>query len=169
MLSVVNHYNGLVDALFLYCEVNNRLVRGVAKAELFALPVVGFFMKLLGVIPIVRPQDVSGKDLEEQRKASNQAAIDAMAQVLMDGDCIVIFPEGTSHNNSDILTIKTGFARAAFTCLEKCESLDKIYLVPVGLNYDSKNEFKSDVYVQFGKEIPIERSDLEEFKQDSAK
>ncbi|EFC39745.1 predicted protein [Naegleria gruberi] len=169
VIFVVNHYNGLVDALFLYSEVSNRLIRGVAKQELFNLPVVGFFMKLLGIIPIIRPCDVNGKDLEEQRKLSNLAAINAMAEVLIDGHCIVIFPEGTSHNNSDILTIKTGFARAAFTCLEKCENLDKIYLVPVGLNYDSKNEFRSDVYVQFGKEIPIDRNDLQEYQQDSGK
>jgi len=96
---------------------------------------------MLGTIPVVRPQDTGG-DKEEQRRLANQSAINAMAKVLVDGDCLAIFPEGTSHNNSDILTLKTGFARAALTALETSENIPNVTIIPVGLNYDEKNRFR---------------------------
>ncbi|KAL9645450.1 hypothetical protein ABK040_002647 [Willaertia magna] len=160
-----NHHNGLVDPLFIYTKVKKRKVRGVAAGYLFKLPLLGYFLRLLGTIPVIRQQDVT-KDEEEQRKTNSQAAIDAMAKVLLDGDALVIFPEGISHNNSDIQTVKTGFARAAFTALLSNENLPFVSVVPVGLNYDDKNRFRSNVFVQYGKPIKIDRDLLSEYKKD---
>ncbi|KAF0982909.1 hypothetical protein FDP41_010888 [Naegleria fowleri] len=168
VIFTVNHYNGLVDGVIIYSQVSKRIVRSVAKAELFKLPLLGTFLKLLGTIPVVRQQDIT-KDEEEQRRQANQAAINAMAEVLKSNDCLVIFPEGTSHNNSTLTKIKTGFARAALQALDSDEHISKVIVVPVGLNYDSKNEFRSDVFVQFGKQIIIDRTHLTEFKKDSTK
>jgi glycerol-3-phosphate O-acyltransferase/dihydroxyacetone phosphate acyltransferase len=97
-------------------------------------------------------------------KANASAAIEAMGNKLATGGCISIFPEGTSHNSTEILKLKTGFARAAFTAIKKREN-DKnfcVHIVPVGLNYNAKNRFRSDVFINFGEAIKVDHKWLDE-------
>lgn len=79
--------------------------------------------------------------------------MDSFSRGLAEGRCLVIFPEGTSHNSTDVwickslywwfkvLDFKAGFAKAAFGTFKYKEDA-VVTIVPVGLNYDAKNRFR---------------------------
>ena len=82
--------------MVVFCTVSERFIRGVAAGYLFKMPIVGSVLRLLETIPVVRRQDNQGKT------ANNDSAIHAMAQILVDNNCFAIFPEGVSHNSTEV-------------------------------------------------------------------
>lgn len=205
-----NHNNGLVDPLVVYVTVNRkRLIRPVAAAYLFQIPIVGWVLRhVLLAIPVVRRGDSYTPDeymststsslfsssavaasvaapspttasmvpeedeengighrnnhsgeggeggVEQWRQTRNSTSLEAMANVLVNSDSFCIFPEGTSHNEPELLELKTGYARACMMALQEKPSL-RVAIVPVGLNYEAKNEFRSDIFVEYGKPLIV--------------
>lgn len=80
---------------------------------------------------------------------------------LSENGVICIFPEGTSHDRTDFLKLKAGIALMSLGAMSegKCAN---VRILPVGLNYFKREEFRSEVNIEFGKafEIPKEWSDL---------
>lgn len=80
---------------------------------------------------------------------------------LSENGCICIFPEGTSHDRTDFIKLKAGIALMALGAMSegKCGS---VRVLPVGLNYFKREEFRSEVNIEFGKafEIPKEWAEL---------
>ena len=107
VLFVLNHPNSLVDPLFLLC-FSPRPVFFLAKAPLFRMPVVGFFTRAFGSIPVYRRQDAGSdvrrepRDLRRPRGGSSNG-----------GGVLALFPEGVSHDEPSLLDLKTGAARIA--------------------------------------------------------
>lgn len=58
---------------------------------------------------------------------------DKVHERLDQGECIVIFPEGGSHDRSEMLPLKAGFAIMALGAMAANKNL-KIKIVPVGKN-----------------------------------
>jgi glycerol-3-phosphate O-acyltransferase/dihydroxyacetone phosphate acyltransferase len=106
-LFVLNHPNGLVDPAFLLAYAPRR-VSFLAKSPLFRTPVVGFFVRALDSIPVYRKQD-EGEDTASR----NRDTFERAASLLRRGGTIAICPEGASHNEPDMLPLKSGAARIA--------------------------------------------------------
>ena len=65
VIFAVNHPNALIDPLFLLCFAP-RPVSFLAKAPLFTMPVIGWFVRGLDSIPVYRKQDnVAGGSNDE--------------------------------------------------------------------------------------------------------
>ena len=91
---------------------------------------------------------------------SNLLAFDLLARVdqslvyasvlskLEAGGCIGIFPEGGSHDRTDLLPLKAGVALIAYSALEK--SGLNIPIIPVGLNYFNAHAFRGKAIVEYG-------------------
>ncbi|KAK4053779.1 Glycerol-3-phosphate/dihydroxyacetone phosphate acyltransferase [Microbotryomycetes sp. JL201] len=77
---------------------------------------------------------------------------------LSEGGCIGIFPEGGSHDRTDLLPLKAGVSIMALGALSSNPDL-KLRIVPVGLSYFHPHRFRSRAVVEFGSpiEIPTER------------
>jgi 1-acyl-sn-glycerol-3-phosphate acyltransferase len=136
----VNHPNALIDPLFLLCFAP-RPVSFLAKAPLFTMPVIGWFVRGLESIPVYRKQDnVAG--------GSNEETFARARGVLARGGAIAIFPEGTTHSDPRLRELKTGAARIALGA-----SMERIAIVPVGLYYTAKQTFRSAAVMQFGEPI----------------
>ncbi|KAI6036613.1 hypothetical protein BKA83DRAFT_670255 [Pisolithus microcarpus] len=69
-------------------------------------------------------------------------------QRLKEGGCIGIFPEGGSHDRTDLLPLKAGFK-----------------IVPVGLYYFHAHRFRSRAVVEFGSALDVPEEFVEMFKQ----
>ncbi|KAL7546676.1 hypothetical protein ACHAWF_010006 [Thalassiosira exigua] len=82
---------------------------------------------------------------------------------LASGATIGIFPEGGSHDRTDLLPLKVGVALIAYSALEK-DGIN-IPIVPVGLNYFRAHRFRGKATVEFGSPTYIEPSTLAGFKQ----
>lgn len=156
VLLVVNHPNALVDAL-LVAWVIPRRVTLTAKATLFQNNLLSRFLNWVGVVPLMRAadvRDVSGHEapLDPNR---NSRSFGALKQVLRRGGCVVIFPEGISHDNPSLAPLRTGAARIALEAREEGQ-VRNLHIVPVGLTFERKDAPRTRVVVQIGQPIGID-------------
>jgi glycerol-3-phosphate O-acyltransferase/dihydroxyacetone phosphate acyltransferase len=80
---------------------------------------------------------------------------------LKSGGCVGIFPEGGSHDRTELLPLKAGVAIMALGAL--AESPDcGLRIVPVGMNYFHAHKFRSRAVVEFGPpfEVPAKLVDM---------
>ena len=153
VIFVLNHPNALVDPAFLLCLAPRR-VSFLAKAPLFRIPILSFFVRALDSLPVYRPQD-EGEDV-----VRNREVFVAARKLLARGGTIGICPEGVSHDEPHLLPIKTGAARIALAAISTGEVAD-LSIVPAGLYYTSKTKFRSAVLLYFGDPISVSPVELE--------
>eukprot|EP01034_Spumella_vulgaris_P024512 gene24512-30866_t len=84
-------------------------------------------------------------------------------EALANGKCLGIFPEGGSHDNTDLLPLKAGVAAIAMGVFEKYGVT--VPIVPVGLNYFRGHHFRGRVVVEFGQPIHITRELIDKYKE----
>ena len=85
---------------------------------------------------------------------------------LSSGGTIGIFPEGGSHDRTDLLPLKVGVVLIAFSSLEK--DCINVPIVPVGLNYFRAHRFRGKATVEFGSPTYIEPSTLADYQRGGA-
>lgn len=85
-------------------------------------------------------------------------------QKLTEGGCIGIFPEGGSHDRTDLLPLKAGVSIMALGALSSNPDL-RLRIVPVGLSYFHPHKFRSRAVVEFGSPIEIGGELVKEFEQ----
>ncbi|KAF4669180.1 hypothetical protein FOL47_002661 [Perkinsus chesapeaki] len=82
---------------------------------------------------------------------------------LAEGKAIGIFPEGGSHDNvGRLLELKPGVAIMTLGALASPKyHIDRITIVPIGLNYFEPYRFRSSLICEFGRPVVVEKdSDL---------
>jgi 1-acyl-sn-glycerol-3-phosphate acyltransferase len=142
ILLVANHANGLLDPAIVV-HTSRRRPRFLGKSTLFSMPFVGWFVRRVGTIPVFRRQD--GADTSR-----NEDMFHAVHQALAGGDAVCLFPEGVSHSTGRLEPLKTGAARIALGAI--AEGVP-VRIVPIGLNFDDKEVFRSTVVVTYGAAI----------------
>ena len=110
IIFVLNHPNGLVDPALVFVSLARR-VSFLAKSTLFEIPISGFLLRTFEILPVARRVD-TGNDMSKNRMTF-QNCFDLLVQ----GRCIAIFPEGISHNETKLQPLKTGAARIALGAL----------------------------------------------------
>lgn len=142
------HPNGIVDPALILGNFPGRIVFG-ARHGLFKVPGFGQLVRAIGCVPIYRPQD-AGSGSEEERRARNRASLGALGERICAGSYSALFPEGHSHDHSDLQELKVGAARLYYMAAEgRAEGAPLPAIVPVGLHYDRKDTFRSSVLVAF--------------------
>jgi len=141
LVFVANHNNSVVDAVLLLA-LPGACPRMLAKNTLFSHPVMGPLLALVGALPVYRRQD-AGADASR-----NFETFAHCREVLAGGGQIALFPEGRSHNETRRQPIKSGAARIVLDA--GLQGLPGVRIVPVGLNYEAKDRFRSRVWVCVG-------------------
>ncbi|KQV65983.1 glycerol acyltransferase [Nocardioides sp. Root122] len=97
----ISHVDPLLSAHFVYDH--GRLPRYLAKSSLFSNKYLGGFLTSAGQIPV------------ERLSRNAIGAYDAAVRAIGDGECIIIYPEGTLTRDPDLWPMKgkTGAARIA--------------------------------------------------------
>lgn len=97
----LSHVDPLTAAHF--CYDHGRLPRYLAKAGLFKNKVLGYFLRAAGQIPV------------ERATRSAVGAYDAAVKAIGEGECVVVYPEGTITRDPDLWPMvgKSGAARIA--------------------------------------------------------
>lgn len=158
-----NHPNSLIDPILIITTCG-RKVHFAAKDALFKGRLMRAVLNGLGAVPIKRRDDHDGT--REARAPSspgaapvdNDAAFAAMFGVLGEGGAIGIFPEGLSHDESQLARLKTGAARLALGGAQRTGR--PIPIVPCGLTFIHPKRFRSRVLVQFGPPIEVASGDV---------
>jgi 1-acyl-sn-glycerol-3-phosphate acyltransferase len=143
VLFVANHPNSLMDPAVIGFTAQ-RPVHFFAKAPLFDVPVFGPLLHALGMVPAYRGTD----DKASVRK--NLETLDRGAKYLVRGEAVGIFPEGKTHDREGVEQVRTGAARIAASAVQRGGALT---IVPLGLNYERKERFRSSIWVRVGEPI----------------
>jgi 1-acyl-sn-glycerol-3-phosphate acyltransferase len=100
-LNHISHVDPLLAAHLVYDH--GRLPRYLAKSGLFKNKVLGFFLQAAGQIPV------------ERLSRNAVGAYDAAVAAVRNGECVVVYPEGTITRDPDCwpMTGKSGAARIA--------------------------------------------------------
>lgn len=91
------------------------------------------------------------------------AVYDAVFDRVAEGGCIGIFPEGGSHDRTELLPLKAGLAIMALGSLAKNPDCN-VTIVPVGMNYFNAHKFRSRCVIEFGQPISIDPDLVEKYK-----
>ncbi len=78
-----------------------------------------------------------------------------------------IFPEGGSHDRTDLLPLKIGISLIAYSALEK-DGLN-VHIVPVGLSYFRAHRWRGRAVVEYGRPFTIDPATLDDFKAGGSK
>jgi glycerol-3-phosphate O-acyltransferase/dihydroxyacetone phosphate acyltransferase len=145
-----NHHNSMIDPVLLLAMVDRPLCF-IAKAPLFRMPVLGWFLRRLHCIPAHRSQDPG------YAKEKNDELYAAAAKTLATGPALALFPEGKSHSEPQLAEFRHGASKIAL------ETGSRIQLV--GLHYEETRGFRGRVLLQLGP--PIAAADyLDRYRAD---
>ncbi|HAP93665.1 MAG TPA: 1-acyl-sn-glycerol-3-phosphate acyltransferase [Desulfotomaculum sp.] len=98
-LLVVSNHVSYWDPVAVGCAFKRR-IHFMAKAELFAVPVLGSIISACGAFPV-------------HRGGTNRKAVQRALQLLRQGQVIGIFPEGTRSHTNELLDPHLGAAMLA--------------------------------------------------------
>jgi 1-acyl-sn-glycerol-3-phosphate acyltransferase len=148
LIVAANHHNALFDPMLLIATLPRRLTP-VAKATLFAHPLLGVALRLMGAVPVHRRQESTDDP------ARNAAMFAVATRTLGGGGAILIFPEGISHDDPRLAALRTGTARMLLAAA--AAGVEGIHLVPIGLVYDEPGTFRTGrALVAVGRAVPAD-------------
>ena len=145
VLLLSNHQNALLDALLIATK-SCRYSYFLTRAGVFQKPFVAKLLKSLQMLPVYRVRDGWGN------LTNNNAIFETCSELLNNGECIVIFPEGSHNLNRTVRPLSKGFTRIVLDTLEKYPELD-LQLLPTGLNFTEAETFPDNTSIYFGKLI----------------
>lgn len=167
-----NHSSAIVDPTVMLGLAPVR-IRPLAKQTLWEMPVMRSLLRFTRAIPVNRLQDMkidiqAQKDMLDQgnsevdwRIKANSEAFQMVSEALLDGDSILIFPEGVSHDDPYIYQFKSGLARMALQAISKSTDPNFFVIIqPVVIDYSEKDEFRSELYVHYCEPVAISSKEM---------
>jgi glycerol-3-phosphate O-acyltransferase / dihydroxyacetone phosphate acyltransferase len=148
VLFTSNHPNSLTDAFVIGASVP-RKVHFMATVQLFQWGPLRWLLLQAGVIPLNRVKD------DPRAMRTVIASFAAAHRVLEQGEAVAIFPEGITHDDPQLKSVKSGAARMALDLEHQHEGKLGLKIVPVGLTFSAKEHYRSQVLVSFGEPILI--------------
>lgn len=144
---VSNHFNALIDPILVLTDAPCD-ISPIAKSTLWSIPGLRWLLDSSGAVPIVRRKDEPGKEA-----GTNSEVFEKIAAHLARGGNILIFPEGTSHNQPQLAPLRTGAARMLTAGANA--GADATFQA-VALEFDAPEDFRSRALILWG---PVRRYD----------
>jgi len=139
---VSNHVNALVDPILVLTRAPCP-ISPIAKSTLWDIPGLHWILDAAGAVPIQRRRDNPNKSA-----AANEAIFDRIATWLEGGGNILIFPEGTSHNEPQLAAVKSGAARMLMRAYES--GARDVSFQSVALEFEARDVFRSRALILYG-------------------
>ncbi|KAL8769094.1 MAG: hypothetical protein Q9209_004880 [Squamulea sp. 1 TL-2023] len=115
-----------------------------------------------GIIRKVR-EGYEGSSYKTAPKVDQTEVYNAVFERLSAGGCIGIFPEGGSHDRTELLPLKAGVAIMALGSLA-ADPESHLKIIPCGMNYFHAHKFRSRAVVEFGSPIEVPRELVDLYK-----
>lgn len=141
-LVAANHVNGIVDPIVVLTSTD-AVLAPVAKSTLWRIAPMKFLLDAADAVPVTR-----AKDDPNRKKGSNDEAFRAIAEHFADGGNLLIFPEGTSHNEPYVIPFKAGAGRMLATAKQK--GAVGLTFQACALAFDARDRFRSRTLCVFG-------------------
>ena len=163
VIIAMNHPNAFTDPILITHLSYPIKVRYLARGDAFKPGFAAWFLGRLGIVPIFRIQDGGREGLKKNDDAYR------MVNSLLKKNCkIIVFAEGLCIQERRLRPLKKGVSRMIFGANEYLGENNKLTVVPVGINYNKPDKFRSNVFYNVGEPLPI-KDFLEEYKENPAK
>ena len=153
VMLVSNHQNCANDPLGLLIGLENRCHPFVmARADAFELhPLVTKFFFWLGMLPAFR-LDYDG----EASLSKNYASMRLSGEKMLEGNPIIMYPEGTHQQGRYLGEFKFGYTRLAFQAAEVGGFEKEVFILPTANHYDDYFTVRGEFMVTFGTPISLQ-------------
>jgi 1-acyl-sn-glycerol-3-phosphate acyltransferase len=138
---ISNHGASFLDAIVMGVMLK-RSIHFYARGDIFKKPWVRYVLGQLHMIPIFSA-DLAKNDLHR-----NARSFDKGAEVLKNGGLLLIFPEGLSRLERNIMPLKKGASRIILQAIDS-DNVTNVKVVPIGIHY-SKHAFRADLQMIVG-------------------
>lgn len=143
---ISNHAASFLDAMLMGVMLD-RPIHYYARGDIFQKKWARSIFAQLHMIPLY------SADLAKDQLHRNAGSFTKGEEVLKNGGLLLIFPEGVSRLERNILPLKKGVSRIILQALASDEHM-KIHVVPIGIHY-SKHAFLSDVQLATGDPLEV--------------
>ena len=151
---VGNHQNALLDPI-LCCSVITQELHWLTRSDVFKPGLISAFLRKANMLPVYREKDNVG-DLRDR----NDAIFRECHKRLNRGQWISLFPEGTHKGKKSLNTpLKKGVGRLIIGTFEANPNLQKIRILPLGLEYSEFFEKDGNFMLRIGKPIVLSKED----------
>ncbi|KAJ3560019.1 hypothetical protein NP233_g11104 [Leucocoprinus birnbaumii] len=120
--------------------------------------------KIRELVTELRQEGVPGLEFKKMPFVDQQSMYRHVYECLNEGGSMGIFPEGGSHDRTDLLPLKAGVSVMALGAMANDPNL-KVKIVPVGLSYFHAHRFRSRAVVEFGTALDVPPEYVEMFKE----
>jgi 1-acyl-sn-glycerol-3-phosphate acyltransferase len=148
LVVIASHAASFLDAILMGVMMK-RPIHFYVRGDIFRKAWVRWVFSKLHMIPIY------SADLAKNDMHRNAQSFDQGAEILRKGGALLIFPEGLSRLERNILPFKKGAARIIMQALERSPGL-KVHVVPIGIHY-SRHAFRADVQLVTGEIIEVSK------------
>lgn len=156
VLLAANHPSSILDSVLMSTTLP-RPIRYLARSGLFRIPLVAWFFRQMGAIPIYRSHETDDAGMR------NRDVFERVYELFESGGCVGIFPEGQNSPTAQVAPLRTGAARMALGAEARNDYALGLTIVPVGINFESRELLTAAVLLHFGH--PIRVSDYAELHQ----
>lgn len=145
LVFLANHQNALLDAL-LIAAFNRRKTFFLVRSNVFKNRIVARFLYFFGLRPIYRIRD------GREKLSLNDLLFDFFAQALVQGHCVLLFPEGNHALQRTVRPLRKGFVEIIDRAYAIAPYLN-LHIVPVGLSYQQPSCFFDRVAIQYNPSV----------------
>lgn len=147
---VSNHQNALGDPFIFETAFGLRQITIFAMGAVAGMPVVGAFLRWMGVLPAYRLRTDGEGSLYKNASVFREAG-----RRLMGGEIVAIYPEATNQTRRWLGTFSEGYLRMAFDAAETENFKKEVYIVPSAVHYNNYYNMQSDAVIVFGRPIAL--------------
>ena len=150
IVMVSNHQNCLNDPLCVCLKLTDRRMNFLARANVFKNPIFNKALRAMGLLPAYR---MGYEGIRAVTK--NQETFDDAGKALMDGETVMLYPEGGHQDKRWLGSFKLGYLRIAFAAAEKMEWKEDIMILPSCNHYSNYFHARTEMLMKFGKPISL--------------
>ena len=147
---VSNHQNCLNDPLCVCLKLTDRRMNFLARANVFNNPIFNKALRAMGLLPAYR---MGYEGLAHVRK--NSETFEDAGNALMDGETLMLYPEGGHQDKRWLGTFKLGYLRIAFAAAEKMGFKEDVMILPSCNHYSNYFHARTEMLIRFGKPISL--------------
>ena len=147
---VSNHQNCLNDPLCVCLQLTDRRMNFLARANVFNNPIFNKALRAMGLLPAYR---MGYEGLSYVRK--NSETFEDAGKALMDGETVMLYPEGGHQDKRWLGTFKLGYLRIAFAAAEKMDFKEDVMILPSCNHYSNYYHARTEMLIRFAKPISL--------------
>jgi len=150
-LMVGCHQNTFIDPLAPSLLLDDRRTRGLIRSDVFKIPVIGWLLHKLGLLPIAR----MGFEGEAAMQRFNTTSTNQAAQALAEGHTLIMFPESGHQQGRYLGYFSLFYVRLAFQAAARLGYERDVVITPYAHHYANYYHPFYDMMVMFGKPISL--------------